>query len=191
LASYADRRFNTYSTGIRQKFAIARALLTEPRVLFLDEPTRSLDPLAAQEVRRYIADHIVERLGATALLATHTLSEAEAICHRVAIIRHGRLVAAGSMDDLSKRMKLSSVLELVVAGASNRLREVMGARPEMQEISIVADGERSRLTANIDSRDGTLNHVLRLVLDAGAHIESCITRPPTLDDIYRAAHAES
>ena len=90
VAAYADRRFSTYSTGIKQRFAIARGLLTEARILFLDEPTRALDPIAADELRHYVADQIVGRLGFTALVATHSLAEAEAICPRVAIIRHGR-----------------------------------------------------------------------------------------------------
>jgi ABC-2 type transport system ATP-binding protein len=134
VGSFAVRRFNTYSTGIRQKFAIARGLLTEPRVLFLDEPTRALDPIAADEVRRYVADHIVGRMGYTVLLATHTLSEAQAICHRVAIIRHGKVVAAGSMDELSARMALSTVFELVVAGTAGRLRDAIGTVPGIQDV---------------------------------------------------------
>ena len=132
IGQYADQPFNTYSAGTRQKFAIARGLLTDPQLLFLDEPTRSLDPIAADEVRRYISQHIVGDLGRTVLLATHTLSEAEAICSRVGIIRHGRLVAIGSMDELRRRMKLGSVLELVLDTASaelmTRIGQVQGGR---------------------------------------------------------------
>lgn len=191
VTSYADRRFNTYSTGIRQKFAIARGLLTDPQVLFLDEPTRALDPLAAEEVRRYVADHVVGRLGYTVLLATHTLSEAESICHRVAILRHGRLVAAGTMDDLSATMELSTVLEVVVSGAPSTLEEVLRAKLGSRLVALVPDGERSRLEVSVGDSGGTLNGVLQAVIDAGAGVESCVTRQPTLDDIYRAAHAES
>jgi ABC-2 type transport system ATP-binding protein len=189
VADYADNRFNTYSTGIRQKFAIARGLLTEPRVLFLDEPTRALDPIAADEVRRYIVDHIVGQLGATVLVATHTLTEAEALCDRVAIIRHGKLVAAGSMDELTASMALATTFELVVAGADDRLRPALSAVPDVQTVHTAAEGDRLRVSVAMRSRMADLNGVLQVVLDAGARVESCATRPPTLDDVYRAAHA--
>lgn len=190
VASYADVRFSTYSTGIRQKFAIARGLLTEPRILFLDEPTRALDPIAADEVRRYVADHIVNQLGYTALIATHTLTEAEAICHRVAIIRHGRVVASGSMDELSARMRLSEVFELELTGPVGELKHLIGAIPGVSDVMLSQDREMWRIEARIEGHDGTLNRLLQAVLDAGARVESSTTRRPTLDDIYRAAHAD-
>lgn len=191
VGSYADHRFNTYSTGIKQKFAIARGLLTDPRVLFLDEPTRALDPIAAEEVRRYVADHIVGRLGATVLMATHALSEAEAICHRVAIIRHGKVFAAGTMDELTSRMALSTVFDLVVQGSPDRLHEAVCAVPGVQDATAVVEGERVHIDVRLGARDDIVNGILEAVLASGATVESCATRRPTLDDIYRAAHAPS
>lgn len=191
VAAYADSRFNTYSTGIRQKFAIARGLLTEPRVLFLDEPTRALDPIAAEEVRRYIADHIVGQLGATVLIATHTLSEAEAICHRVAIIRHGKVFAAGTMDELTSRMALSTVFDLVVQGTPDRLRQAVCAVPGVQDATVFVESEHVQISVRLGASDGIVNGVLEAIVAAGATVESCTTRRPTLDDIYRAAHAIS
>lgn len=190
VASYADRRFSTYSTGIRQKFAIARGMLTKPSVLFLDEPTRALDPIAADELRRYIAEHIVGRLGHTVLLATHTLSEAEAICHRVAIIRHGKVYAAGTMDELSARMALSPVLEVTIAGDPDELREAIGAVPGIGTVSAHLEGDRVHLAIQLGAQDGMMRDVLRVVVETGARVESCTTRRPTLDDIYRTAHAQ-
>lgn len=191
VSDYAENRFNTYSTGTRQKFAIARGLLTEPRVLFLDEPTRALDPIAADEVRRYIAQHIVGQLGATVVIATHTLSEAQALCDRVAIIRHGRVFAAGSMDELTKQMALTTRFELVVAGSADRLRASLVGSPSLQDVVIDTEGDRIRLTAVMPLGAADLNGILKAVLDADARVESCITRQPTLDDIYRVAHAQA
>ena len=188
LMPYAENRFSTYSSGIRQKFAIARGLLTEPRLLFLDEPTRALDPIAADEVRRYVADHIVGQLGHTALLATHTLSEAQAICHRVAIIRQGRVVAAGSMAELSTRMRLSEVFELVVAGPAGDLADHIRSLPG-SSVTVAHEGGLLRIELRIDAHDGSLNRVLQATLNAGVRIVSSTTRRPTLDDVYRAAHA--
>ena len=190
ISDYADERFDSYSTGIRQKFAIARGLLTEPRVLFLDEPTRALDPIAADDARRYINDHIVSRLGTTVLMATHTLSEAEALCRRIAIIRHGRMFAAGSMDELRSRMGLTDVFELVVAGRIAGLRDTISAVTGLERVLAVPEGDGTRVEVHMNGRSGTLNDVLRAVLETGVHVQSSAMRRPTLDDIYRAAHAD-
>lgn len=191
IAEYADRTFHTYSAGTRQKFAIARGLLTDPQVLFLDEPTRSLDPIAADELRGYISTHIVGDLKRTVLLATHTLSEAESICSRVGIIRHGRLVAMGSMDELRRRTKLSSVLDLVLDAASPELTGGIEKVAGVQRVSTDPAAGGTRLRAEFDGRGGTLDSILHLVLACGARVESCTTRPPTLEDIYRAVHADA
>ncbi len=95
-----DRRFGLYSTGMRHRLAIARALLPQPTVLLLDEPTRSLDPLAAAALHRLIRATLVEELGCTVVLATHSLSEAEALCDRLAILHQGRLLACGTVAEL-------------------------------------------------------------------------------------------
>lgn len=190
VTAYADRRFDSYSTGTRQKFAIARGMLTEPQVLFLDEPTRALDPIAADDLRRHVAGRIVGELGYTVLLATHTLTEAEAICHRIAIIRRGRLVEVGSMDDLRGRMGLSATLDLVVRGRPSALRETLCAVPGVEDVVVAERGGRARMSVKLRDVDGTTGKVIRAALDAGAEIDECTTRRPTLEDIYRAAHAE-
>jgi ABC-2 type transport system ATP-binding protein len=189
ITQYADRRFNTYSSGTRQKFGIARGLLTDPELLFLDEPTRSLDPIAADDLRRYISEHIVGELGRTVLLATHTLAEAESICSRVGIVRHGRLVAIGSMDELRRRTKLSSVLDLILDASPPELKARIEEVTGVQHVSSGAQLDAASLRVEFDGHDGTLDSVLRLVIGGGARIQSCITRSPTLEEIYRAVHA--
>src|SRR4051812_6717615 len=96
LAESASKLVGSYSSGMRQRLLLARALLSSPRVLLMDEPTRSLDPLAAHEFRRMLRDVIVDEGGATVLLATHNAEEAFTFCDRVAVIHHGRLAALGS-----------------------------------------------------------------------------------------------
>jgi ABC-2 type transport system ATP-binding protein len=190
IKQYADRPFNTYSSGTRQKFAIARGLLTDPQLLFLDEPTRSLDPMAADDLRRYISEHIVGELGRTVLLATHTLAEAESICSRVGIVRHGRLVAIGSMDELRMRMKLSSVLDLLLDRLPPELKAGIDEVAGVQHVSTGTQLDGASLRVEFDGRDGTLDDVLRLVIACGARVRSCVTRSPTLEEIYRAVHAD-
>jgi ABC-2 type transport system ATP-binding protein len=91
LEAAADNRFNAYSTGMRQMLAFARALLADAGVLLVDEPTRSLDPLAADRVRSFLRRELVEAGGKTVFWATHDLAEAAAYAHEVAIISRGRV----------------------------------------------------------------------------------------------------
>ncbi len=96
LSADLDRQVRTYSTGMRHSLGLARALLHGPAVLLLDEPTRSLDPLAAADFRRLLKDDIVRRRGATLLFASHTLAEVEEIADRVILLDHGKMIACDS-----------------------------------------------------------------------------------------------
>ena len=98
-----DRAFGVYSTGMRHRLGIARALLRQPQILMLDEPTRSLDPSAAAGLMRMIRETLVKQLGCTVVLATHNLREAEELCDRIAILHQGRLVGCGTLDELLRR----------------------------------------------------------------------------------------
>ncbi len=99
-----DDRFLSYSAGMKQRMAIARGLLNDPAVLFMDEPTRALDPGAAQNVRKFVKEHITGDEGKTVFLSTHHLPEAEELCDRIAIINEGRIVAVGTLDELKSTL---------------------------------------------------------------------------------------
>ena len=96
LATDMDRQVRTYSTGMTHRLGLARALLHEPAALFLDEPTRSLDPMAAADFRFMLKNEIVRGRGTTLLFATHTLSEVEEIADRVVVLDQGRVAACGT-----------------------------------------------------------------------------------------------
>jgi ABC-type multidrug transport system ATPase subunit/ABC-type multidrug transport system permease subunit len=101
LGSIADSPFLTYATGMRQRLCIARALLNHPRILFLDEPTKGLDPTATQHLHQLIREQLVDAQGITVFLTTHDLSEAEFLCDRVAIMNRGRIVSCGTLAELA------------------------------------------------------------------------------------------
>jgi ABC-2 type transport system ATP-binding protein len=103
LAETGNKRVGEFSSGMRQRLLIARALLTQPKVLLLDEPTRTLDPLSARELRRFLREELVARLGCTILLATHNTDEAFTFCDRVALLHRGRVLANGQAADLAAR----------------------------------------------------------------------------------------
>ena len=102
LQHAADSRFNTYSTGMRQMLALGRALLTDAEIIFVDEPTRSLDPRAAERIRRFLREELVDRQKRTVFWATHNLIEAKDYAHELAIIDKGRITFHGSVADLVK-----------------------------------------------------------------------------------------
>jgi ABC-2 type transport system ATP-binding protein len=100
LTSAADRPYHSYSSGMKQKLAIARGFISDPMVLFYDEPTRSLDPVSAQRIRNWIAERRKKFPHQTHIIATNHLYEAEQLCDGVAIFAHGRLLAQGSIREI-------------------------------------------------------------------------------------------
>ena len=104
LEESRDAPFQHYSEGMKQRLALARALLKDPALLLLDEPTRSLDPLRQVEIRKLLRGLLVEHLGKTVLLVTHSLEEAEQVCDRLAILDRGKLVAMGTLEEVKHRL---------------------------------------------------------------------------------------
>ncbi|MBI5882371.1 MAG: ABC transporter ATP-binding protein [Elusimicrobia bacterium] len=103
-----DRRVAEYSAGMRQRLGLLRALLHDPEVLLLDEPTKSIDPAGAAMVGRFVRDELAGRQGKSVLFATHNMAEAEAVCGRVGLLVQGRLVAQGAPHDIRERPELLS-----------------------------------------------------------------------------------
>jgi ABC-2 type transport system ATP-binding protein len=99
-----DRRFQEYSTGMKQRLTIARCLLGDAKVVFMDEPTKSLDPVAASDFRKLIREKLVGELGRTVLFATHQTGEAEEIADKIAVMDHGRIKAFGSIEELRSKI---------------------------------------------------------------------------------------
>jgi len=100
LGSFIDRRFDSYSSGMKQRIAIARGMLHNPKILFLDEPTKNLDPLAASALRETIK-RLVHEEGHTVILVTNQLHEAKELCYRIAIMHKGRIKAIKDAESLS------------------------------------------------------------------------------------------
>ena len=122
IESIASKPVQQCSEGIKQRLGLARALLADPPVLLLDEPTKSLDPLFQAEIRRWLREEIVGRRGKTVILATHNLEEAESVCDRVAILDRGRLRAIGTPTEVRREARaadLTGVLRWAAAEAAD------------------------------------------------------------------------
>ena len=184
LAGHADRPFQTYSTGMRQKLAIARGLLNEPQVLFMDEPTRSLDPISSQAVRRFVAEYIIGELGRTVILATHAMAEAEELCDRIAFIRAGRVVAEGSIEQLRRTLHYGVRCELRVRHMPPELPESLQRLPGVLDLEVACEEGLRLLRLTLSEEGPVLGAVLRDVIEYGVDVYGCLTRQVSLEEIY-------
>src|SRR6266516_1295416 len=162
------RKTRAYSKGNRQKVALIAALASGAELLILDEPTSGLDPLMEAAFREAIED--LRQNGTTVLLSSHILSEVEALCDRVTIIRAGRTVESGALADLRHLTRTSIDAEL--AGTPPALAGLAG----VHDLDITGD----RVRCQVDS-DG-LAEVLRLLTTAG--VRSLVSQPPTLEELF-------
>jgi ABC-2 type transport system ATP-binding protein len=177
LENRANDKAGTYSKGMKQRLALARALLTRPEVLFLDEPTTGLDPESSLQVRELI-DTIRHKDGHTVFMCTHLLSEAERLCDRVAILNSGRLLALGSLEELSRLISPGLWVE---AG----LWEPMAARPDLLGLPGVLEAayedERVRFEVQDES---AIPGVVTALVQAGAKLTRLQPEQITLEDVY-------
>ncbi len=174
------QRVETYSRGMRQRLHIARGLLHDPEVLFLDEPTIGLDPVGAREVRETVAG--LREQGKTVLLTTHYMYEADELCGRVAVIAGGRIVAEGTPAELKARVLDRTIIEIESFGALgsglDRLRALEGV------ISVSTEQREQAEVILVQSSVGSeLTHALLRELD-GITLGKVIAREPTLEDAY-------
>jgi ABC-2 type transport system ATP-binding protein len=179
LGEVAGRQFMSYSSGMKQRLAICRALLHDPPILCLDEPTRSLDPIAAKHLRRFIVRRLHQEGGKTIVLATHNLHEAEEMCDSLAVLDRGRVARAGRLEELTARPGGRDHYTLLVAGGSPP-----PADPRwVTTIDRRADGA-FQVDAAIDRGGAALSDLLRALLSAGGTIVSCQRREPGLQDLF-------
>lgn len=152
LSDAAKRRVKTYSSGMKQRLLVARALINQPRVLFLDEPTRGLDPASAREIRTIIRD--LSQQGTTVFLTTHDMVEADDLCHRVAFLAMGRIVALDSPRELKLRFGQRAATVLL----RDRREEIIYLDSPADARRLAAWMEAGEVLT-IHSREGTLEDV--------------------------------
>jgi ABC-2 type transport system ATP-binding protein len=186
LKGREHERAEGYSRGMKQRLHVARGLLHDPQVLFLDEPTIGLDPVGAREVRATIAS--LTAAGKTVLLTTHYMFEADALCDRIAVISKGSIVAEGTPLDLKRGVAQGNVVEVevygIAAGAVERVRGLNGVvavaveEREQAQVLVVQTEPEVELTQVI------LGHL------NGADVGRISRREPTLEDAYVSLVAE-
>ena len=182
LKGREHERAEGYSRGMKQRLHVARGLLHDPEVLFLDEPTLGLDPVGARELRATIAS--LTDAGKTILLTTHYMFEADALCDRIAVISQGKIVATGTPGQLKSRVESGSVTEVEVYGVPDetvdRLRKLEGVLAVWVEERDQAQVLSVQTRADIQLTAAILGHL------NGANVGRVSHREPTLEDAYVA-----
>jgi len=180
LSASADARVATFSKGMKQKLAVARALLARPEVLFLDEPTSGLDPVSARKLTDRVA-HLARAEGCAVVYTTHRLVEAAVLCARVAILQKGRVVVEGAPRDIVARAGVARPLHLEVddvARAHALLAPHVGDRARIVKEALIVDDV---------ARDGVPDLLARLVA-GGVRVFDAHREEATLEDAYLALH---
>ncbi len=178
----------TLSGGQQQRVMIARALMHDPRVLLLDEPTTGLDPQARRQL--WATLRVLHERGVTIILTTHYMEEADQLCDRLAVVDQGLILARGTPAELKKGLPSGHILDLWLRSHAP-LAGSLGALPGCLKVETVearegdrANGITERLRLFIDGREGLLEQALHVVRDQGANLHHVSLSSPSLEDVY-------
>jgi ABC-2 type transport system ATP-binding protein len=188
LVERADEKVGGYSKGMKQRLALARALLHKPEVLFLDEPTAALDPVAARHVNTLV-ETLARREGCTVFLCTHNLVEAQRLCNRVAVMQHGNLVALGTPSELTRQYvrRLDVALEvdpLQMDLAVETLQKV----PQLT--TSAPKRENDVLTLTLSGRD-SIPELLSLLVQHKVRVYRLAPQEANLEEVYFALNGDA
>jgi ABC-2 type transport system ATP-binding protein len=180
LKGRGNERVEGYSRGMKQRLHVARTLLHDPEVLFLDEPTIGLDPVGAREFRQVILNLQTEKK--TILLTTHYMFEADSLCDRIAVIDKGRTVALDTPGGLKKHVSDLSVVEMETFGAPQEVLDGIRALNFVDALSVEDQDQRQMLKVQT-ARGAEAVPDLMAALD-GQRVGRVVVREPTLEDAY-------
>ena len=179
LTEKADAWVGKLSGGQRQRLAVATALVCNPKILFLDEPTTGLDPQSRRQMWDIIRQF--QRQGGTVLLTTHYMDEAERLCDRLAIVDHGQIIAEGSPADLIERLGGHHVVEFAVSGNADGMDLECWRRLPSVESVRADDG---MLSLNVKEPHLTIPALLDEIAKQGSELQHLTTRQASLEDVF-------
>jgi ABC-2 type transport system ATP-binding protein len=181
LAERADEKVGRYSKGMKQRLALARALLHRPDVLFLDEPTAALDPVAARRVNMLV-ENLARREGCTVFLCTHNLVEAQRLCDRVAVMQHGQLMALGTPAELTRQYVKRLDVELEVDPTQTGLAlETLQKFPQL--VINPPKQEKDTLTMTLSGREA-IPELLSILVGHGLRVYRLAPQEINLEEVY-------
>jgi ABC-2 type transport system ATP-binding protein len=185
LGDRINTKSSDLSTGLRQKMNIVRGFLTDPEILFLDEPTLGLDVNAAREVRSFVRQWMDERPNRTMLLTTHTMVEADELCDRVAIINKGRVLACDTPTNLKHRLQHEAIFWIETTPLNGLSVVDFERLPGVSKV-IHRPQENGAILEFILEEEDALAAVINKMTTADVHIQHLQKREPTLEDVFVA-----
>ncbi len=183
LRDRMNTKSSDLSTGLRQKMNIVRGFLTDPNVLFLDEPTLGLDVSASRDVRKFIRSWVDENPKRTLLLTTHYMTEADELCDRVAIINRGRVLACDTPAKLKHQLQQDVIYRMEVSPLNDLPADRFEALPGVRSVSHTPMDGVSKLGLILED-DDVLGGVVNLMTKNNIHILNLEKREPTLEDVF-------
>ena len=180
LKDRGNERVEGYSRGMKQRLHVARTLLHDPQILFLDEPTIGLDPVGARDFRQVIRNLQSEKK--TILLTTHYMFEADTLCQQVAVINHGRIVALDTPEGLKQHVIDLSVIELEVFGIPEAIVERLRAQPYVDAVAVEHRDQRQVLYVQSTRGSAAVPDLMASL--NGVRVGRVQVREPTLEDAY-------
>jgi ABC-2 type transport system ATP-binding protein len=184
LFDRANQRFSDLSSGMRQRLAVARALLHRPRLLFLDEPTRSLDPAAKSQIHDLIL-RVREQQELTVFLITHDLAEAEKLCDRIALMHKAQIRGVGRPAELRRHLRPQRTYVLSVDPISNpALRKLRDQYPGLSYTTTDQYEQRGIIQFQASEEDGNLTAVIDYLRGMNIEVVAIESAPPSLEDVF-------
>ena len=185
LTDRMNTKSSDLSTGLRQKMNIVRGFMTDPEVLFLDEPTLGLDVGASRDVRRFIRTWIEENPNRTLLLTTHTMVEADDLCDRVAIINQGKVLACDKPAKLKRKLQQDAIYWMEISPLNGITVGDFESLPGVRKVTHIAQDGFSQLDLILEE-DDALSNVVATLTSKDIHILNLQKREPTLEDVFVA-----
>jgi ABC-2 type transport system ATP-binding protein len=180
LSGRENEKVEGYSRGMKQRLHVARTLLHDPKILFLDEPTIGLDPVGARELRSVVRNLQAE--GKTILLTTHYMFEADALCQRIAVIDHGKIVAMDTPEGLKRLVSDLSVVEVELFGGAEGALDALRALPMIDAVNVETVDQRQLLQVQSPRGSEAVPDILACL--QGIRMGKIVVREPTLEDAY-------
>jgi len=183
LADKRNEKVRTLSTGQRQKMNVIRGFVTNPEIIFLDEPTLGLDVNASRIIRDFVVDWVGDGRARTVLLTTHYMMEADQLCDRIAIIDDGKILACDTPENLKKIVKMNRTFKLDVTSLEDKAN--FGTLPGVENFTFLDDAERNQTSLRfILTDESAISDIVSEVLRKGSKILSLQKTEPTLEDVF-------
>jgi ABC-2 type transport system ATP-binding protein len=185
LKDKTNERLNKLSSGMKQKLNIARSLLNDPQILFLDEPTLGLDVISAHQIREYIKFWIKEKENRTVFLTTHYMAEAEELCDRVAIIDEGKIIACDTPGNLKKMVSKGASFEIEIAYINDEKINLLKSLKGIIALSFNHKiDENSTIIKIIVENESIISDIISMILNLKSKVISLKKIEPTLETVF-------